>query len=235
MSGEPPQAREQAELDLAARRLDPERAAALAAVKPSPPPPVIDTRRYGGMIGAFGLALVVVFSAYLLTTRGAQPVGIPAGRQLPLFVAPLATSHLNLDPNTAPRCDPARPNPQGLNVCGRSALVLGLFVTGSRDCSRQVDVIQAVSRQFAGRAIQFAAVAVNAGRSQTVALVRSHHWTIPVAYDRDGAIGALYGVSVCPMVELAYRGGVVANRLIGNHWLAGAALAARVRALLANR
>ena len=59
--------------------------------------------------------------------------------------------------------------------------------------------------------------------------MRAHHWTIPVAYDADGAVGGLYGVAVCPMVELAYRGGIVADRLIGEHWIARAALAAQVR------
>ena len=74
--------------------------------------------------------------------------------------------------------------------------------------------------------MQFAAIAINAGRSPTAKLVRSHHWTIPVAFDSDGAIGALYDVDICPMVELAYRGGVVANRLIGEHWLNDSALRA---------
>jgi hypothetical protein len=45
-------------------------------------------------------------------------------------------------------------------------------------------------------------------------------------------VGALYGVSVCPLIELAKRGGVVSERLIGSHWLNPAALAARVRALV---
>jgi hypothetical protein len=34
------------------------------------------------------------------------------------------------------------------------------------------------------------------------------------------------------LVELAYRGGTVAQRLIGEHWLSGEALAGRVQALL---
>jgi hypothetical protein len=66
-------------------------------------------------------------------------------------------------------------------------------------------------------------------------LVRAHHWTIPVAYDKDGAVGSLYGVAICPMVELAYRGGVVEDRLIGNDWISESALAARVRRLLARQ
>jgi hypothetical protein len=45
-------------------------------------------------------------------------------------------------------------------------------------------------------------------------------------------VGALYGVSVCPLIELAKRGGVVTDRLIGNNWLNPAALAAKVRALV---
>jgi hypothetical protein len=37
----------------------------------------------------------------------------------------------------------------------------------------------------------------------------------------------------CPMVELARRGGVVVDRLIGNRWDNAAALEPRVRALVA--
>jgi hypothetical protein len=184
------------------------------------------------MIGIFGLVLVIAASIYEFAQHGVGSPGVAAGKRLHYFVAPLATSGLNNDANTSPRCDPAHPNPLGLNVCGRAPLVLAFFVTGSGSCRRQVDTLQRLSRQFAPRAVQFAAIAVRAGRSETDALVRSHHWTIPVAYDRDGAIGALYSVEICPMVELAYRGGIVANRLIGEHWLNGNALAAQVRALV---
>jgi peroxiredoxin len=212
-------------------RLDPDLAAA-AGAPPSPPPPEVDTRPYRWMIGIFGLVLVIGISVYQFAKNGVGTPGVAVGKQLHLFVAPLATSGLNFDANTNPRCDPAHPNPQGLNVCGRTPLVLGFFVTGSDACRRQIDTLQAVSRQFPHRRVQFAAVAVRASRASTAKLVRSHNWTIPVAYDRDGAIGDLYGVEICPMVELAYRGGTVADRLIGEHWLKRSDLAARVRALL---
>jgi hypothetical protein len=81
--------------------------------------------------------------------------------------------------------------------------------------------------------VQFAAVAVRSGHAQIAALVRSHHWTVPVAYDRDGAVGGIYNVAVCPLLELARRGGKVADRLIGNHWLDQQALGAEVRERLA--
>jgi peroxiredoxin len=184
------------------------------------------------MIGIFGVVLVIAISVYQFAKNGVGTPGLAAGKRLHFFVAPLATSGLNLDANTNPRCDPAHPNPRALNVCGHTPVVLGFFVTGSAACTRQIDTLQAVSRQFAQSGLQVAAVAVRAGRSSTATLIHAHHWTIPVAYDRDGAIGDLYGVEICPMVELAYRGGTVADRLIGEHWLKRSALSARVRALL---
>jgi len=188
------------------------------------------------MIGGFGLALVAAISVYGLATRGVKSAGIPPGRALPYFAAPLAASTLNGDPNLNPPCTTAKHDPRALNVCllvARAPLVLALFVPGSRECRRQVDAVQAVSGEFGSRAVSFAAVAVHAGHSQVAALVRAHRWTIPVAFDRDGSVGELYGVAICPMLELAGRGGVVQQRLLGGRWLDTAALAARVRALLA--
>jgi hypothetical protein len=39
-------------------------------------------------------------------------------------------------------------------------------------------------------------------------------------------------VEVCPIVELAHRGGIVARRLIGEHWNSSATLGPQVQALL---
>jgi peroxiredoxin len=188
------------------------------------------------MIGIFGLVIVVAISIYQFAAHGVGATGVPPGQRLHYFAAPLAASTLNGDPNLNPPCTPARHDPRALNVCllaRRVPLVLAFFVAGSKDCQRQIDVLQALSGEFPASAVQFAAVAVNAGHSGTAALMRSHHWTIPVAYDRDGAVGALYGVEICPMVELASRGGIVRDRLIGDHWLTLAALTPRVRALIA--
>jgi hypothetical protein len=245
VSEQPPGAPDQPE----PYRLDPDRAAARAAerdqpsdtVAPAPQPgpkktePAFDPRPYRWAIGIFGLVLLIAFSIYMFTTRGIQTAGVAPGSKLHYFVAPLASSTLNGDANVGPRCDPAHPNPQALNVCGHTPLVLGLFATGSTDCKHEIDTLQQVSREFSPQRVQFAAVAVQASHSATEKLVRSHHWTIPVAYDADGAIGALYDVSICPMVQLAYRGGIVSDRLIGNHWLDPGTLAARVRAMLASK
>jgi hypothetical protein len=198
-------------------------------------PPVIDTRRYRWMIGIFGLVLVAVISIYQFATHGVGTTGVPSGQRLHYFAAPLANTDLNGDPNLSPPCTLARHDPRALNIClvvRREPLVLAFFVTGSGQCTRQVDALQTLSGEFSTSAVQFAAVAVDASHSSVAALVRSHHWTIPVAYDADGSVGSLYGIAVCPMVELAYRGGVVQALLVGDRWQSSGQLALRVRELL---
>jgi len=188
------------------------------------------------MIGAIGLLLVVVISVAFLTSHGAGTAGIPAGQHLRMFAAPLATSTLQGDANLNPPCTPARHDPRALNVClmaKQTPVVLAFFVTNSGGCERAVTALQTVSREFPAGQVQFAAVAVRASHAAAASAVRRHHWTVPVAYDRDGAVGAAYGIEICPIFELAYRGGVVARRLIGEHWDYATALAGQVRSAFA--
>jgi hypothetical protein len=217
-------------------RLDPELAAQAAsrdALKP--PPPVIDTRPYRWAIGIFGIVLVVAFSVEQFASNGLRTAGVAPGQRLAFFSAPLAASSLHGDANLSAPCTLARHDPRALNVCllvKGGPVALAFFSPASEDCKRQVDALQVLSRQLPFGSVQFAAIAVRASQAQTATLVRSHHWTIPVAYDADGAVGSRYDVEICPIVELASRGGIVKDRLIGNHWLSPATLGPRVRALI---
>lgn len=219
-------------------RLDPDLAAASArrAGKAAVPAPVIDTRRYRWMIGVFGVGLVVVISVLSLLQRGVVTTGVAPHHRLLYFAAPLVRSNLNGAANAGnPTCSLAKHDPRALNVClmaKRGPLVLAFFVTGATQCTQEVDAMQVISRRFPS--VQFAAVAVAASHASARSVVRAHHWTIPVAYDPDGRVGYQYGVQICPLVELAYRGGIVQDRLIGGDWVRPAALAQRVRALLAS-
>jgi hypothetical protein len=204
---------------------------------PSPTTPApLDTRRYGWAVGVLAAVLVIGFLLYTLTSHNsAGTEGVPAGGRLHLFAAPLAASTLNGDANLSLPCPPARHDPRALNVCllvKRAPLVLAFFVTNSSQCERAVDTMQALRRRGALRPVQFAAVAVNGTHAATAKAVRAHGWTIPVAYDADGAVGGAYGLTACPLLELAERGGTVGARLIGEHWLDPNALAAQVRGLL---
>jgi hypothetical protein len=180
----------------------------------------------------------VITAALFITHGGVGQVGITPGQKLHPFVAPLSSFGFGKrdDANLAPRCDPAHPNPRALNICpwalAQKPTVLAFFVADDTDCTRQIDTVQTVSRQFSPSAVQFAAVGVRASQRSAATLARTHGWTIPIAYDHDGAVGEIYGVQVCPLLELAYRGGVVAYRLVGDRWHSAALLAAKVRTLV---
>jgi peroxiredoxin len=178
---------------------------------------------------------VVVISVVLFLTRGVGTVGVAPGQRLHNFAAPVATSNLIGDPNFSKPCQLGYFGDRALNTClltRRSPLVLAFFVTGSGACVQEVDTLQRVAHQFSSSVVAFGAVAVSASKGSTAALVRQHRWSIPVAYDRDGSVGSVYGVAICPLVELVNRGGVVRYRLIGERWLQAGALAAKVRSLV---
>ncbi len=224
------------------QRLDPDRAAGAIPVGRREQPdhgrtaaPQFNPRRYQWMAGGVGLLIVVVLSIIQLTSHGSGTAGIPAGKAIRPFAAPLATSTLVGDANLRPACSEVRHDPRALNVClllKRGPLVLGFFVTDSGACERAVSAMQTVSSSSAARGVQFAAVAVHGSRGATAAAVRRHAWTIPVAYDRDGAVGESYGVEVCPLLELVRPDGIVADRLIGKRWGSAPALAGEVRRVL---
>ena len=163
---------------------------------------------------------MIVFSVLQFVSRGVGSTGVPPGQRLHFFAAPLAASTLNGAANLSPPCTLARHDPRALNICllaKRGPLVLAFYVTGSSSCQRQVDTLQAVSRQFSPREVQFAALAVGAGHAKTAGEVRSHHWTIPVAYDTEAR-----GRSMQPQrlpadqARQARRGVAAADR---NNWL----------------
>jgi AhpC/TSA family len=188
------------------------------------------------MIGLFGLLLVVIVSIAFLTSRGAGTAGIPAGKRAPVFAAPLATSNLNLAANLKPSCTEAQHDPRALNTClliKRGPLALAFFVPSSSGCDQAVDALQQVYQQLPRGRLQVAAVAVRASRADAARAIRQHHWTIPVAFDVDGRVGAAYGIEVCPIIELIRPGGLTERRLIGQNWGSVATLAPPVRALVA--
>jgi peroxiredoxin len=203
--------------------------------RPPTTPAPISTRRYGWGVGLLALALVIAVVLYTLGSHKSGTAGVPAGQALHVFAAPLAASTLNGDANLNPPCTLAHHDPRALNLCllvKRGPLVLAFFVTNSSACEREVDTMQALARRRAFQRVQWAAIAVNGSHVATAKAVRAHGWTIPVAYDADGAVGGLYGVTACPLIELAERGGTVAQRLVGEHWLGRGALAARVGTLV---
>jgi hypothetical protein len=193
------------------------------------PRPAFDTgpagRRRAAFLGLVVLGALAWFALGGLPGRGEGAAGIPAGRRLPAFAAPLATSRLVGDADVAlpgadrragrPACEVRGPGV--LNSCvlaARGPVALAFLVAGDRRCADQVDVLDRVRARHPATAL--AAVAIRGSRDALRRLVRERGWRLPVAWDRDGAVAAAYGVAVCPTVVYAHRGGRVVATAIGS-------------------
>ena len=198
----------------------------------------------GWLVGAVAVVVLAYITLNSLRTEGLDPEGLERGTELPPFAMPLATSATDADANIAtrpgsgaegdvPACSVR--GPEVLNVCElseRGPVVLALVVTRSADCARQVDVLDAVARRVPD--VEFAAVAVREDRDRLRRLVGERGWRIPVGYDRDGAVGNLYGLGVvCPLLTFAGRDGRVERSELG--FVDAPALEAAARALAAGR
>lgn len=210
---------------------------------PTPPrsarPP--GASRYGWVVGVIAIIVIAYISLNTIRTEGPGSTGIEPGRRLPPFAAPLVTSDLDGDANVAaragqdeagkvPACDVD--DPRALNSCTLASagpVVLAFLTAGSDKCTRELDAMETVSRDFPQ--VGFAAVGIKGKKSEFRDLVRSHGWTFPVAQDRDGAVSNVYGVAVCPTVVFAYRGGEVMETALGGEAATASALAAKVRRL----
>ncbi len=199
--------------------------------------------RGGWVVGAVAVVVLAYITFNTLRTDAVSQRGPATGQPLPPFAAPLSSSDADADANIATRPDSgaegARPacdvrGPEILNVCQleeRGPVVLAFMATASDKCERQVDVLDRVAPEFPD--VGFAAVSVRGDRSDLDELVTSRGWKIPVGHDRDGAVAALYGVVVCPLVVFAKRGGEVAGSSL--ELVDDAALRADVRALRSGR
>lgn len=168
---------------------------------------------------------------------------------LPEFAVPAAMSALEGDANVAqddcdsaalPCPDEARRTPAcrvrepgSIRVCdlfGRPAVISFWFAKGGDECIAQQDVLERVHTRYRDR-VAFLSLNVRDDLGRVRDLVRGRGWTMPVGYDRDGAVASLYKVGVCPTFAYVYPGGVLHSAGAGE--LDGARLSARIERLLA--
>jgi hypothetical protein len=190
--------------------------------EPSGPRPRT-TPRYGGIVGAVALVILVLITINTLVTKPNGVKGLGPGEQLPPFAVPLALGSLSGDADTARHADEGSAGrvpscqergTQILNVCQlyeRAPLMLALFVDGG-SCPDVLSDMQALAPSFPG--VRFAAVAIKGNRAKVRKLIRSRGLTLPVGLDSDGALAALYKVATCPQLTFAYPGGEVQSNAI---------------------
>jgi hypothetical protein len=181
--------------------------------------------RFSWFVGAVIVALLAYVTLNTIRTDAPGSRGIPAGRTLPPFAAPLVASTLDGDANVAsgagqgsagavPACSVR--DPRALNLCrltARGPLVLTFVTVKDGHMARQLDAMEAVRRRSPG--VGFAAVVVRGDRASARRLVAEHRWNFPVAWDRDGAVSNRYAVAVTPTTTLAAPRGVAVDTLFG--------------------
>ena len=207
--------------------------------QPAPPKPPRPSSAYAWVVGIVFVLAVIVAGANALRHSGAGYRGIPAGKRLAPFAAPLATSNHDNDANIQPRTGGGHPAACSVHLAGvvnlcdlRSApLVLTFVATGGSGCNEQLDHVNRVRRSFPG--VRFVGVISRTSLSDAGKMVRSHGWGFPVALDRDAAVFNLYGIGDCPTTIFARRGGISAGTRRGN--LSDARLSADTRALAQGR
>jgi hypothetical protein len=205
--------------------------------------------RYTVLVGLIFLAIVVV--AFVKGVgRNDHTLGLEAQEArwpLPEFAVPAAAGRLEGDANIAqddcatgalpcPAGDRRTPacrvrTPGAIRVCDlfdRPSVISFWFNKGG-DCVDQQDVLSRVYARYRGR-VRFLSLDVRDDRDTVRELIRRHRWRMPVGYDRDGAVAALYRVGGCPTFAYAYPGGLLESASIGN--LDAGQLAARIERLL---
>jgi hypothetical protein len=207
--------------------------------------------RYSIGVGLLFVALIAVATLHTLGGGGSETLGLdrqPARWPLPEFAVPAAAGRLEGDANVSQDdCESSQvPCPSGarrrpacrisiaaaIRVCDLfdRPLVISFWFTKGGDCADQQDIVDTVYKRYRGR-VNFLSLDVHDDRETVRGLIRRHGWTVPVGYDRDGAVASLYKIGGCPTVAYAYPGGTLESAGIGDLTVAG--LSARVRGLLA--
>jgi hypothetical protein len=193
--------------------------------------------RYSILVGLIFLAIIVV--ATLNTLRdggGGETLGLdklPARWPLPEFAVPEGAGDLEGDANVAqddcetsalPCSEEGRRTPacrvelpESIRICDffdRPLVISFWFSKGGNDCVAQQDLVERVSRRYRGR-VGFLSLDIRDDRDTVRELIDLRGWTMPVGYDRDGAVGGLYGVGLCPTFAYVYPGGTLQSASVG--------------------
>jgi hypothetical protein len=206
---------------------------------PGPPRPARASGRYTWVVGVAFLIVVVIGGINALNNKGGGYQGIPAGKPLPVFAAPLTTSGHDNDASVQPRSGGGHPGACAIRLSGvvnlcelrRKPLVIVFIANGGGTCRSQLTRIDRVRGSFPG--VNFLGVISRKSLADADSLVRRNRWRVPVVLDRDAALFNLYSIGDCPTIVLARAGGRSAGSRRG--FLTEAQLRAAIQPLLRRR
>ena len=207
--------------------------------------------RYSLVVGLLFAIVIAIAAINTLGSDSQQTLGLDQLEQhwpLPEFAVPAAAGQLEGDANvdqddceTSQDPCPAearRPpacridTPGAIRVCdffARPLVISFWFTRGGSACTEQQDAVDDVFGRYRDR-VGFLSLNVRDDRDTVRDLIRRRGWRMPVGYDRDGAVGALYLVGGCPTFAYVYPGGTLHDASIGE--LSATELGAKVEGLL---
>lgn len=209
--------------------------------------------RYSLVVGLLFLAVIVIAAANTIGGGGGgQTLGLdklPQRWPLPQFAVPDGATGPEGDANVAQDdCETsALPCPEGsertpacridtagaIRICDffdRPLVISFWFSKGGGECVEQQDVVERVYRRYRDQ-VGFLSLDIRDDRDTLRDLIEERGWTMPVGYDRDGAVGSLYGIGLCPTFAYVFPGGTLQSASIGE--LTATELSGRVDRLLA--
>lgn len=208
--------------------------------------------RYSVVVGLIFLAVIVVAAFNTIGGGGGgDTLGLdrlPPRWPLPEFAVPRGDAkELEGDANVAqddcessaipcpedaqrtPACriDPA----EAIRVCDffDRPLVISFWFSKGDECVEQQDLVERVYRRYREE-VGFLSLDIRDDRDTLRDLISQRGWTMPVGFDRDGAVASLYGVGGCPTFAYVYPGGTLQDASIGE--LSEQQLSTRVDRLL---
>lgn len=193
--------------------------------------------RYSIVVGLIFLAVIVVATLNTLDGGGGgETLGLdrlPERWPLPEFAVPAGAGKLEGDANVAqddcetsaiPCPEDAQRTPacrvdlrEAIRVCDlfdRPLVISFWFTKGGNECIEQQDLVERVYQRYRGR-VGFLSLNIRDDRDELRDLIRQREWTLPVGFDRDGAVASLYGVGLCPTFAYVYPGGTLQSASIG--------------------
>lgn len=209
------------------------------------------TSRYSVWVGVAFVIVIAVASINTFTNDEGGLLGADAraGEPLPEFAVPELPGGEDADANIFQDDCESSENPcpadeqrtpacevelrRVLRVCDYfdRPLVLSFWFTSPADCPPTQDLIDDTASRYREQ-VNFLSIAVRGEREELERIIRERGWSIPVGWDRDGAVSNLYRVGVCPTVALILPGGILDEAKIGTEELDRGQLAEAIDGLI---
>jgi hypothetical protein len=206
--------------------------------------------RYSLLVGLLFLALIGVATIHTLNGGGDKILGLedrPPRWPLPEFAVPDAAGSLEGDANVyQDDCGsaslPCSEDPPRVPACQITTagairdcdlfdkpLVISFWFGTENRCEAEQGVVSTVAERYRGQ-VNFLSLDSLDSRESVREAIRANAWKMPVGFDRDGAVAALFEVAACPTFAYVYPGGTLEGSGIGRLDVGG--LSHHVRELL---